>query len=163
MIRAVGLLMVVTVLAGCGALRPQPIDVAPGQRIVLGRIDLSAMDVTHGIVEVVRQDGTYNRELTVGLDAAEFAVGMPPGRYRIVRFRGAKDGRTLSEFIRYLNVGFDVGDEPVVYIGTLRMHSGFGVTVRTTVVDEMEATLRVLRSRYSDVPATATRALMIPG
>jgi hypothetical protein len=155
--------MVVTVLAGCGVLRPQPIDVAPGQRVVLGRIDLSAMDVTHGIVEVVRQDGTYNRELTVGLDVAEFAVGMPPGRYRIVRFRGAKDGRTLSEFIRYLNVGFDVGDEPAVYIGTLRMHSGFGVTVRATVVDEMEATLRVLRSRYSDVPATATRALMIPG
>jgi hypothetical protein len=163
MIRAVALLMVVTVLAGCGVLRPQPIDVAAGQRVVLGRIDLSAMDVNQGILEVFRQDGAYNRELAIDPGAGEFAVGMPPGRYRIVRFRGLKDGRTPTDYIRYLNVGFDVGDEPAVYIGTLRMHSGFGVTVRATVVDEMEATLRVLRSRYSDVPATATRALMIPG
>ena len=60
MIRAAGLVLVVTVLAGCGALRPQPIDVASGQRVVLGRIDLSAMDVNHGIVEIVRQDGAYS-------------------------------------------------------------------------------------------------------
>jgi hypothetical protein len=160
---AVHLLLALATLAGCGALRPQPIDVAAGQRVVLGRIDLSAMDVNQGIVDVVRQDGAYNRELAISPGAGEFAVGMPPGRYRIVRFRGAKDGRSVSEFIRYLNVGFDIGDEPAVYIGTLRMHGDFGLAVRVTVVDEMEQTLRMLRTRYSDVPPTPTRALMTPG
>jgi hypothetical protein len=161
--RAVRLLPVLAVLAGCGALAPQPVDVAPGQRVVVGRVDLSGLEITEGIVDIVRQDGSFGREVWIGRDAAEFAVGLPAGRYGIVRFRGAKDGRTLSEFIRYLNVGFDVGDAPAVYIGTLRLASGFGPGVRVTVVDEMEETLRVLRTRYSDLPPTATRALMTPG
>jgi hypothetical protein len=151
-------------LAGCGVLGPQPVDVAPGQRIVLGRDDLSGLDVSEGIVDVVRQDGGFSRELRIGQGAAEFAVGLPAGRYRIVSFRGAKDGRTLSDqFIRYLNVAFDVGDAPAVYVGTLRVASSFGPALRVTVVDEMEDTLRVLRRRYSDLPPTATRALMTPG
>jgi hypothetical protein len=151
-------------LAGCAALGPQPLDVAPGQRVVLGRVDLSAVDVTGGIVDVVRQDGGFNRELPIGRDAAEFAVGLPPGRYRIVQFRGSKDARTASsQFILYLNVGFDVGDAPAIYIGTLRLHTAFSGQARVTVLDEMEPTLRMLRSRYSNLPAEPTRALMTPG
>jgi hypothetical protein len=162
--RTVGFLLVLAGLAGCAALAPQPVDVAPGQRIVLGRIDLSALDVTAGIVDVVRQDGGFNRELQVSRDGAEFAVGLPPGRYRIVQFRGSKDARTASDqFILYLNVGFDVGDAPAIYIGTLRLHTAFSGRARATVLDEMEPTLRMLRSRYSDLPPEPTRALMTPG
>jgi hypothetical protein len=158
------LVLVLSGLAGCGAFAPQPVDVAPGHHVVLGRVDLSALEVSEGIVDIARQDGQFNHELRIGLGAAEFAVGLPPGRYRIFRFRGAKDGRTLSDdYIRYLNVGFDVGDAPAVYIGTLRVFSDFGPVARVTVLDEMEATLRVLRGRYSDVPPTPIRSLMTPG
>jgi hypothetical protein len=150
-------------LAACAALA-QPVDVAPGQRLVVGRIDLSGLEETEGIVDVVRQDGAFSRELAIGPGTAEFALGMPPGHYRIITFRGAKSGRTLSDqFIRYLNVSFDVGDDPAVYIGTLRVTSGFGPKAQVTVIDEMERTLRVLRSRYSDLPAAPARALMTPG
>jgi hypothetical protein len=156
--------LVLAAVAGCAALGPQPLDVAPGQRVVLGRVDLSALDVTAGIVDVVRQDGGFSRELQIARDGPEFAVGLPPGRYRIVQFRGSKDARTMSDqFVLYLNVGFDVGEEPALYIGTLRLHTAFGGRARVTVLDEMEGTLRVLRSRYSDVPPEPTRALMIPG
>jgi hypothetical protein len=151
-------------MAGCAAIAPQPVDVAPGQRLVLGRIDLSSLDVTQGIVDVVRQDGSFNRELQVSRDGPEFAVGLPPGRYRIVQFRGFKDARAMPDrFILYLDVGFDVGDAPAIYIGTLHLVTGFGSRARATVRDEMEGTLRVLRSRYSDVPPEPTRALMTPG
>jgi hypothetical protein len=162
--RIVRVLLVVVGLAGCAGLGPQPIDMAPGQRVVLGRIDLSRLDVTDGIVDVVRQDGGFNRELRIGRDGNEFAVGLPPGRYRIIQFRGTKDGRTLSDqFILHLNVGFDVGDAPAIYIGTLRLTTGFGSRAQATVLDEMEGTLRMLRSRYSDLPTAPTRALMTPG
>jgi hypothetical protein len=162
--RIVRVLLVVVGLAGCAGLGPQPIDVAPGQRVVLGRVDLSRLDVTDGIVDVVRQDGGFNRELRVGRDGNEFAVGLPPGRYRFIQFRGTKDGRTLSDqFILHLNVGFDVGDAPAIYIGTLRLTTGFGSRAQATVLDEMEGTLRMLRSRYSDLPTAPTRALMTPG
>jgi hypothetical protein len=162
--RAVRLLLVLAGLTGCGAFAPQPVDVAPGQRIVLGRVDLSSLELTQGIVDVVRQDGGFYRELEVSRDGPEFAVGLPPGRYRIVQVRGIKDGRAMPDrFVRYLNVSFDVGDAPAIYIGTLRLASGFGPAARATVVDEMEATLRALRGRYSDLPPEPTRALMTPG
>jgi hypothetical protein len=154
---------VLAAVAGCAALGPQPLDVAPGQRVVIGRVDLSAVDVPAGLVDVVRQDGGFNLEIQVSQDGGEFAVGLPPGRYRIVQFRGSKDARTMSDqFILYVNVAFDVGDAPAIYIGTLRLHTAFSGRARATVLDEMEGTLRVLRSRYSDLPADPTRALMTP-
>ncbi len=161
---ASALLLVGLAAVGCGAFRPAPLDLAPGQRVVLGRVDLSGFEAKEGLLEIVREDRAFEYALPVGRTAPEFAIGLPPGRYRLVRLRAGKDRASTPNQVAW-DLGpltFEVGADPVVYIGTLRFGSTFGRLVRVSVVDELEDTLRVLRRWYPDLPATAARALVTP-
>lgn len=148
---------------GCGALRPAPLDLAPGQRVVLGRVDLSGFEAQEGLLEIVRDDRTFEYALPVGRAPREFAIGLPPGRYRLTRLRAGKDRQGTPNQVVWdlVPLTFEVGADPAVYIGTLRFASTFG-GVQVSVVDELEDTLRVLRVWYSDLPATVARALVTP-
>lgn len=163
MTRRFGLLLVLLAVAGCGAFEPKPLDLGPGQHVVLGRIDLSGFEVTEGIVDIVREDQTFWQEVRTGFSAREFAIALPPGRYRVARLRGAKDALgTPNQVVWELGLAFQVGADPATYVGTLRIGGAFGRTLRLTVVDELEDTLRVLRTQYSNLPDTPVRALMAP-
>ena len=161
--RASGFCLALLAVAGCGAFEPKPLDLGPGQHVVLGRIDLAGFEVTEGIVDIVREDQTFSQEVRTGFGAREFAVALPPGRYRVARLRGGKDTLgTPNQVVWELGLAFEVGAEPATYVGTLRIGGSFGRTLRLTVVDELEDTLRVLRTQYSNLPDTAVRALMAP-
>ncbi|MBI4012824.1 MAG: hypothetical protein HY359_10970 [Candidatus Rokubacteria bacterium] len=160
---AVVLLMVGVAGAGCAALGPQPLDLAPGQRVVLGRVELIGFEGAEGLLEIVREDRAFEHALPVGRSASDFAIGLPPGRYRVTRLRAWKDREAVPTQVVWdlAPLVFVVGPDPAVYIGTLKLGSNFG-RVQVSVVDELEATLRVLRAWYPNLPAIVVRALVTP-
>lgn len=159
----IGLVVAGIISAGCTMLASRPLELAPGHRVVVGRVELSGVEGAEGLLEVVREDRAYQASLPIDRSLAEFAVGLPPGRYRVTRLRAWKDARAMpSQVVWDLPpLAFVVGHDPAVYIGTLRVDSSFG-RVRVSVVDEQAATLRVLRARYPNVPATVARSLAAP-
>jgi len=146
---------------GCAAFGPTALDVPPGHRAVLGRVELSLPDTIQGTLDIVKDDRTFEVGLAVAT-GREFAVALPPGRYRIVRLRAAGDRQSYSNPIWDLRATFEVGPEPAVYIGTLRIVATSGLAVRVTVHDEYEDTVRVLRRLYSDLPGAVARRLLSP-
>jgi hypothetical protein len=160
---AAALLVLWLAAAGCGLMRPAPLDVPPGQRVVLGRVDLTATDIPEGFIEIVRDDGTFDYALPISRGTSDFAILLPPGRYRIARLRGGKDGPTVpNQVVWDVNpVTFEVGAEPAVYIGTLRFNLAFG-RFRVVVVDEFDQTLQVVRRWHPDLPAPVVRSLASP-
>jgi hypothetical protein len=140
--------------AGCGLARPAPLDVPPGQRVVVGRVDLNTNEIPEGIVEMARDDGTFDYPLAITRGTTDFAITLPPGRYRVARLRGGKDGPQVPNQVVWdvSPVTFEVGAEPAVYIGTLRFRPSQG-RFRVLVVDELDATLRVVRRWHPDLPA----------
>ena len=161
MIGVVGLVGLVA--AGCAMLGPASLEVLPGQRVVLGRIDLAFLAASEIVVDVVRVDGGYATQFYVGHGAQGFALALPPGRYLIPSIRIASQRAPLpQEPTRSISVTFDVGDAPAVYIGTLRLTSGLGTRVETTVIDEYASTVPALRRHYANIPAEVARALMRP-
>lgn len=156
-----GSLMLV-LLAGCAALWPGPLEVPPGHRAVLGRVDLAGFEVPQATLDIVKEDGTFNATVSAGPGRRDFALALPPGRYRVTRIVAIKDRSTSSVSGWPLNLAFEVGPEPAIYIGTLRVGSTLGPAVRVSVVDEYEDTLRALRALYSDLPQPVTRRLMTP-
>ncbi|MGH7321540.1 MAG: hypothetical protein ACRELA_18220 [Candidatus Rokuibacteriota bacterium] len=155
-------LLVLSALGCAGLLRP-PLDVPPGQRIVVGRLDLSAFEVGEGLLEIVREDGTFYETVRAGLSQRDFVMALPPGAYRVVRLRAFRDGRKFpNDPIWDLRLAFDVGPEPAIYIGTLRLRSHLGHRLDTQVLDEYDDTLRVLRARHPDLPDAVGRSLLRP-
>jgi hypothetical protein len=163
MARSIGVALMLLVATGCGAVRPQPLDLGPGQHIVLGGIDLSGFEVTEGIVDIVRDDQTFQQQVRAGLGAREFAIGLPPGRYRVTQLRASHDSRSVpNQVIWDLGLTFQVDGGPAVYVGTLRVDGAFAGRLRYRVLDELDDTLRILRGRYTNMPVTANRVLMAP-
>jgi hypothetical protein len=147
--------------AGCAAFGPSDLDVPPGQRVVLGRLDVADFETPVAVVEIVKEDGTFGQELHAGPGRGEFAITLPPGRYRVVRVRGMKERSVApSDALWPLRGAFEVGSEPATYIGTLRLASRLGSAPRVSVVDEYEDTLRVLRGLYRDLPSAVVRRLV---
>jgi len=145
---------------GCAALRPGRLDVPPGHRAVLGRIDLRS-GALESLIEIVREDGAFRHDLRSGLGQHDFVITLPPGRYRIARVRLLQDRQTLDQHpVRELRVTFEVGAEPAVYVGTLRLGEAFGERLLVAVVDEYETTVPALRARYPDLTGTISRSLM---
>jgi hypothetical protein len=160
--RALATALGLLALAGCAALRPTALDVAPGQHAVLGRVDISRLAVSSVIVDIIREDGSFDYELPIGPGAGDFAIALPPGRYWIARVRLVLDRQVAPDVpMRGLRVSFDVErEEPAVYIGTLRLSGRLADRIQAEVVDEYARTLPVLRGWYSDLPATVGRSLM---
>ncbi len=147
-------------LAGC--LAGPRLDAPPGHRVVIGRLDISRLDATEAAIQVVADDGSLYDTVTVGLTPRDFAIALPPGRYRIVSVWAGRDRRVPDFWSWPLRLAFDVGPEPAVYIGTLQFSSGFASDVGVTVVDDYEKTLRAVRAWYPDLPATVARRLTTP-
>ena len=57
---------------------------------------------------------------------------------------------------------FDVGREPAVYVGTLRLRSSLGERVDVVVADEYDATVPALRARYPEIGEPVARSLFRP-
>ena len=151
------------ILAGCGLIRPRPLDVAPGQHVVLGRVDLTLFDAREVLVDIVREDGAFSTEFYVGFGAGNFAMALPPGHYRLGQVRTVDQRLSFPNTEpRYLRVVFDVGPEPAVYVGTLRLTLVSDRTVTVTVVDEYATTVPALRALYTNIPADVARALFRP-
>jgi hypothetical protein len=150
-------------VAGCGVLRPRPLDVTVTERVVLGKVDITLLQNDEILVDLAREDGAYPQQLYVGRGPHEFALALPPGRYVIGSIRLLSQRWALvDDPVRFLRVTFDVGDDPAVYVGTLRVAQGLGSRLEARVVDEYAATVAVLRGFYSNIPATIARALMKP-
>jgi hypothetical protein len=144
-------------------LRPAELEVLSGQRVVLGKVDVALQDASEIIVDVVQLDGGWAVQFYVGRGPSEFALALPPGRYLIPSIRIAEQRFTLpQEPTRPISVTFDVGDEPAVYIGTLRLVTTAGTHVRAVVIDEYAPTVAALRRLYSNIPTAVSRALMRP-
>jgi hypothetical protein len=148
---------------GCAALGPVPFDVAPGQRAVLGRVDLGGFEVPEGVLEIVKEDRSFDYALPIRLGQRDFAISLPPGRYRVLGLRATKDrDSTPNDNVWPLRLTFEVGPEPAVYIGTLRLASRFGRDVRVSIVDEYDDTVRVLSRFYTGLPEPVAHRLLQP-
>jgi hypothetical protein len=160
---AAALLVLWLAAAGCALTRPAPLEVPPGQRMVLGRVDLTATDIPEGYIEIVRDDRTFDYALPISRGTSDFAIALPPGRYSIARLRGGKDGPRVPNQVVWdvTPVTFEVGAEPAIYIGTLRFTPSLG-RFRVVVVDEFDDTLRVVRRWHPDLPTPVVRSLASP-
>jgi hypothetical protein len=155
-------LVVLVALAGCAALRPAPLDVPAGHRVVMGRVDLERFGEAGVLVVILREDGAVRHELSVGLGGLDFAITLPPGLYRIVEVRTADDGRTLPTHTVFRpRLEFEIGADPAFYVGTLRIVTTLGRT-EAIVADEAPETLRVLRARHPNIPEAVVHSLLRP-
>jgi hypothetical protein len=162
--RRAALVAAAFLLIGCGLGRPTPLDLPPGHRAVLGRIEIARFEAPEALLEIVREDGTYRHDLPVGLGPRDFVIGLPPGRYRVRRLT-LTPGRfpVGTSPLRELTVGFEVGSAPAVYIGTLRLTGDFGGRIETRVTDQYEETVPALRARHPDIGTDVARSLMTGG
>lgn len=162
---ALGLLaLALGALAGCAAVRRPALDPPPGHHVVVGRLDLSRFEVPEGILEIVREDGTFEEAVRAGELRREFALTLPPGRYRVLRLRAFRDGRVVpTQAVWDLEATFEVGGAPAVYVGTLEVTAAPGSRPRLRVLDQYADTLGVLRGQYADLPAAVARQLMVVG
>jgi hypothetical protein len=155
----------VLLAAGCAVFRREPLDVPPGHRLVLGGVDIARFGDSHVVLEIVRVDGGYSYGLPVDVPRTSFVITLPPGKYNVLRLRLGDSGRTFpNQTIFPLQVGFEVGDAPAVYVGTLQIERvAFARFVRTVVQDDHDRTVSEIRARHPELPAVVVRSLMQPG
>jgi hypothetical protein len=148
--------------AGCAVFRAEPLDVPPGHRLVLGRVDIGRLGLSSVVVEIVREDKTFSHELALNEPRTTFVITLPPGRYQVLSLRLAESGRTMADkTIFRLRVSFEVVDAPAVYVGTLLVDRvGFGDVIRADVQDDYDRTVGEIRGRHPELPALVARSLM---
>jgi hypothetical protein len=139
-------------LAGCGVLGPRKLDVPPGQRVAIGRVDLTRFDVEEVILFLTRDDGVFGDQMNArGLQ--DFVVTLPPGRYEIRKLHTVNDRLSIPDHAsRRVQVSFEIPDSPVVYLGTLRLSTRIPPFVESAVIDEFDRTVPRFRARYPDLP-----------
>jgi hypothetical protein len=161
--RRAALVLAGLVAAGCGAFGPVALDPPPGQKVVLGRVELDNFELADGMLQLIKADGSFAEVLPITAARRDFAVALPPGQYRIIELRAAKDRDSMPDQTVYpLRLAFEVGPEPATYIGTVRIVRRFGRDVRIEVVDQYEETLRTLQRLYTDLPTSAAKRLVQP-
>jgi hypothetical protein len=151
------------VASGCAAFRREPLDVPPGQQVVLGEVFIAGFSQPHVVLDISREDGSYQHELAVDATRSPFVITLPPGRYRIARLRINESGQAFPEEAWFrIGVVFDVGNT-AVYLGTLLLERiAFARQLRVVVKDEYERILPELRARYPELPPVVGRAIMRP-
>jgi hypothetical protein len=162
---AVAALVIGTLLvAGCGAFRREPLDVPPGQRVVLGEILTNGFSTTHLVLDLTREDGSFQESVTIDAKRSPLLITLPPGHYLIRTLRVNEQGRTGPETTNFwITVTFDV-EAPATYLGTLRIERvAFLRQLRITVDDEYESAVPAFRERYPELPSEIVRSLMRPG
>jgi hypothetical protein len=150
-------------IVACGAFRPQPVDVPPGHRIVLGEIALSGFPTTHLTLDFSREDGGFQDSITIDAMRSSFVITLPPGHYVIKNLRVNDQGRTGPETTNFwISIAFDV-DAPATYVGTVRIERvAFLRQLRITVDDEYETAVPTIRERHPGLPSEIARSLMRP-
>jgi hypothetical protein len=131
----------------------------------LGGVDIARFGESHVVLEIARVEGGYRHELSVDAPRISFVITLPPGKYQILRLRVTESGRTfLNQTIFQLQVPFEVGDAPAVYVGTLQIERiAFAAFVRTAVQDDYDRTVSEIRARHPELPLVVARSLMQPG
>ena len=150
-------------IAACGAFRPEPLDVPPGHRIVLGEIALSGFPTPHVILDFGREDGGFQDSITIDAMRSPFVITLPPGHYLIRNLRVNDQGRTGPETTNFwISVAFDA-DASATYVGTVRIERvAFLRQLRITVDDEYETAVPMIRARQPGLPSEIARSLMRP-
>jgi hypothetical protein len=150
------------VAAGCTVLRREPLDVPPGHQVVLGEILISGF-VSAGVLEIVREDGTFRHELSVDRTTSPFVFTLPPGRYQITSLKILESGRTFrDETVFRVGAVFEVG-KAAAYLGSIRIErSSFGHQVSILVQDDYEHVVPEMRVRYPELPPVVERSLLRP-
>ena len=112
----------VLLAAGCAVFRREPLDVPPGHRLSWVGSTSRGSETPHVVLEIVRVDGGYSMGSRSTCLGASFVITLPPGKYNVLRLRIGDSGRTFpDQTIFPLQVGFEVGDAPAVYVGTLQI------------------------------------------
>jgi hypothetical protein len=152
------------VATGCAAFREAPLDVPPGQQAVVGEVFISGFSMPHVVLDIARDDGTYQHELAVDAIRSPFVITLPPGRYQVTRLRINDGGRVFPDEAWFrIGVVFDVGNT-AVYVGSLFLERVvFGRQLRVIVDDDYERALPTMRARYPELPPVVVRAIMRPG
>jgi hypothetical protein len=144
--------------------REAPLDVPPGQQAVMGEVFISGFSMPHVVLDIAREDGSYQHELPVDAIRSPFVITLPPGRYQITRLRINDGGQMFPDEAWFrIGVAFDVGNT-AVYVGTLLLERVvFARQLRVMVEDDYERALPAMRARYPELPAVIVRAIMRPG
>jgi hypothetical protein len=131
--------------------------------VVLGEVFIAGFSQPHVVLDISREDGSYQHELAVDATRSPFVITLPPGRYRIARLRINESGQAFPEEAWFrIGVVFDVGNT-AVYLGTLLLERiAFARQLRVVVKDEYERILPELRARYPELPPVVGRAIMRP-
>jgi hypothetical protein len=144
---------------GCALFRPESLEIPPNHAAVLGRVEVAGFGFGDASVRIMREDGNFEYTLPVSrAPAADFAIVLPRGRYRIVEFLALREGNG-DQVVWPLRLGFDTGADPAVYVGTLRLSGGLGLRQQISVLDQHEATVRALRRLYTDLPDPVVRLM----
>jgi len=150
--------------AGCSVFRTEPLDVPPGQQVVMGEVVVVGFGVPpHVVLDIAREDGAVRHELPVDLSRSPFLITLPPGRYQVQRLRINESGSSFPEE-PWFRVGaeFLVGDT-AVYVGTLQLERVvFARNLTVRVQDEFDRLVPELRARYPELPPVIGRSLMRP-
>ena len=148
---------------GCAAFQREPFEVPSGHRAVMGEIFISGLASPHVVLEISRDDGSYQHELPVDAARSPFLITLPPGHYQIGRLRINDNGLAFPEEAWFrIGVEFTVGDT-AVYVGTLQLERVvFGRQLRVKVEDEYDRAVPAMRSDYPELPAVVTRSIMRP-
>lgn len=151
------------IATGCAALRGEPLEVPPGQQAVLGEVLIAGFSPPSVVLDIVREDGSYQAELPVDASRRDFVITLPRGRYQVTRLRINDSGRTLRDESWFrIGTTFEVGNT-AVYVGTLELERVvFARQLRVMVKDEYERTLPAMRARYPELPHVIVRAIMRP-
>jgi hypothetical protein len=153
----------VSVTQGCSVFRREPLDVPPGHQAVLGEVFISGFRRPHVVLDIAREDGSFQTELPVDTVRSDFLITLPKGRYQVTRLRINDGGQTFPDEAWFrIGATFDVGDA-AVYVGTLALERVvFGRQLRVMVQDNYERTVPAIRARYPELPPAIARAIMRP-
>jgi hypothetical protein len=161
--RLAAVLLGVLAAAGCAAFRREPFEVPPGHQAVLGAVFISGFSQPHVVLDIAREDGSYQAELAVDAVRSEFLITLPRGRYQVTRLRINESGQTLPDEAWFrIGATFEVGDA-AAYVGTLALERVvFARQLRVMVHDDYERTVPAIRARYPELPPAIVRAIMRP-
>jgi hypothetical protein len=160
---ALAVVLLSVAAGGCTVFRREPFEVPSGHRAVMGDIAIAGFTPPHVVLEIVRDDGSYQHELPVDAIRGPFLITLPPGRYLINRLRINETGPSFpAEPWFRVGVEFTVG-ESAVYVGTLQLERiAFARQVRVEIQDEYDRAVPAMRAEHPELPAVVTRAIMKP-
>ena len=170
---AVALVLALTGCAGTttvSSIEPGYSAGATGDAVVVGRIEMVRADGTALMplpamligrmtlqLQSERTAVAYEIRCDVAGVLSDFYVALPPGRYRLVEWKG-------GNFQAQVRGGFEVPARPAVYVGTLRFTGEAWPRWQRgswSTVDAFDGTVGAFRARYPDLGGDVVRSLIV--